>query len=456
MADEPGAGDTPGSQPSRPSFARSAVQTYGTNLAVAMLSFVSVLITARALGASGRGDVALLTTVAFLTAQLSTMGVQQSNSNFAGENAQLTPSLAGTSLVLAALFGGGAVVLMGPLMVAFPDLSGNAGVTLVLLVLGSIPMLILQQYLMLLVQAHYGFGITNLAWLLTPGINVAANGVFAVLGILTVTSAVASWVAGMFLGTLVLVWAVSRQLGGFGRPDRALARRMLSFGLKSHLGRAMLFGNYRADQWILGVIAGSTQLGLYSVAVAWSEVLFFLPTTLVAVQRPDLVRATTDEARRRASLVLRGALMLTLVSAGAMIALAPILCTAIFGESFQDSEGMLRVLCLGAFGIAALKLLGSALTAQRRPLLETAAVSVAFVTVLVLDFILIPDHGGMGAAVASAVSYTLGGLAGAVIFCRALGARITDLLPRPSDLSALNRMVRGRFKPARPAAAAGE
>jgi len=81
---------------------------------------------------------------------------------------------------------------------------------------------------------------------------------------------------------------------------------------------------------------------------------------------------------------------------------------------------------------------------------------VAFVTVLVLDFILIPDHGGMGAAVASAVSYTLGGLAGAVIFCRALGARITDLLPRPSDLSALNRMVRGRFKPARPAAAAGE
>ena len=103
----------------------------------------------------------------------------------------------------------------------------------------------------------------------------------------------------MLLGTLVLAWAVARRLGGFGRPDPALAReRMLAFGLKAHLGRAMLFGNYRADQWILGVIAGSKELGLYSVAVAWSEVLFFLPTTLVAVQRPDLVRASPEEARQ--------------------------------------------------------------------------------------------------------------------------------------------------------------
>ena len=67
----------------RPSFARSAVTTYGTNLAVALLSFVSVLITARALGAAGRGDIAFLTTIAFLTAQLSTLGVAQANANFA-------------------------------------------------------------------------------------------------------------------------------------------------------------------------------------------------------------------------------------------------------------------------------------------------------------------------------------------------------------------------------------
>ena len=79
----------------RPSFARSAITTYGTNLAVALLSFVSVLITARALGAAGRGDIAFLTTIAFLTAQLSTLGVAQANANFAGTEAGAQPRARG-------------------------------------------------------------------------------------------------------------------------------------------------------------------------------------------------------------------------------------------------------------------------------------------------------------------------------------------------------------------------
>jgi O-antigen/teichoic acid export membrane protein len=135
-----------------------------------------------------------------------------------------------------------------------------------------------------------------------------------------------------------------------------------------------------------------------------------------------------------------------------MIALAPVLCTTIFGDSFDGSVEMLRLLCLGAFGITTLKLLGNALTSQRRPLLETAAVGVAFVVVIALDLLLIPDHGGVGASIASAVSYTMGGLAAAVIFARALGATVADLMPRPGDMMALGRSVRGRFRPARPAA----
>ena len=330
------------------------------------------------------------------------------------------------------MFGGTAALVLGGVMVVFPDMTGEASTGVLLLVLAAIPMLILQEYLMYLVQAHYGFGITNLSWLASPTINVTVNGAFALFGAITVTSAVATWIGGMLdRHADARLAAVARRLGGFGRPDRALAKRMLAFGLKAHLGRAMLFGNYRADQWILGVIAGSKELGLYSVAVAWSEVLFFLPTTLVAVQRPDLVRASPEEARRRASMVLRGALLLTLACTVGMVLLAPFLCTTIFGSEFSGSVEMLRVLCLGSFGIATLKLLGNALTAQRRPLLETGAVAVAFVTVFALDFALIPDHGGLGASIASAASYTLGGLAAAVIFGRTLGAGIGDLIPRP-------------------------
>ena len=73
----------------------------------------------------------------------------------------------------------------------------------------------------------------------------------------------------------------------------------------------MLLANYRVDQWLLGAIGGTRQLGQYSVAVAWAEVLFLLPTSLAAVQRPTIVRASPGEAVRLTAKVFRLALVIT-------------------------------------------------------------------------------------------------------------------------------------------------
>jgi O-antigen/teichoic acid export membrane protein len=127
-----------------------------------------------------------------------------------------------------------------------------------------------------------------------------------------------------------------------------------------------------------------------------------------------------------------------------MVALAPLLCVGVFGEEFRDSIAMMRILILGAFGIVALKLLGNALTAQRKPMLETGAAAVAFVVILALDIALIPAHGGLGAAIASAVAYSVGGIAVALIFTRALHGRLRDLVPRRRDLVWLRRRVLAR------------
>jgi O-antigen/teichoic acid export membrane protein len=205
----------------------------------------------------------------------------------------------------------------------------------------------------------------------------------------------------------------------------------------------MLLGNYRLDQWILGAVSGSKELGLYSVAVAWSEALFFLPNALASVQRPDLVRADGKRAGEEVSSAFRVVTLVTIVLAVLLVALAPVLCVTIFGPSFAGSVDDLRLLVLGGFGIAALKMFGSALTAQRRPLLETAAVGVAFVAIVVLDVLLIPSHGGVGAAIASSVSYLAGGAAVVWLFTRVLEVPVAALVPRPRDVSwLLQRLTR--------------
>jgi O-antigen/teichoic acid export membrane protein len=427
----------------RPSFVASAAETFGTNVAVAVLSLVNVLITARALGAVGRGEIAFLTTISLLSANVALLGVQEANANFAGSDSKLRPSLVTNSVVLAVVFGTVTATAVGLLITIFPSTGGEVTDWIRWVALAAIPVLVLQTYLQLLAQADYGFRVTNLAWLLGPVVNVVVNGALAAGGVLSVQSAVATWIAGQAVATGFVLWSVLRAYG-FAAPSRPLAARAVAFGLKSHLGRVMMLGNYRLDQWLLGILAGPRELGIYSVAVVWSETLFFLPTAVATVQRPDLVRASSSRAAQATATIFRGSVLLTAAAGLVLFAVAPALCVGLFGDDFRDSAVDLRILVFGAIGIVALKQLGSALTAQRRPLLSTAGIAVALVTTVALDFALIPPYGAVGAAVASSLAYTAGGVAITLIFLRVLsgGGR---LVPGVQDAKLLARQLRVVF-----------
>jgi O-antigen/teichoic acid export membrane protein len=428
----------------RGSFAAAALLTYGTNLSVSILSLANVLVVSRYLGPHGRGEVAFLITVATMTGQVASLSVQEANANIGGSEAHLRGRLATNSLVLAALCGLGAAAVVEGAVWLFPAVRGPATSTLLWIALGAVPLVIVKTYLQFLLQAQYAFVATNLAWLAGPFIGVVVNGALAVAGVLTVERSVLTWVGGQALGVaLLIVYAAGH--GGFDRPDRALARRTLSFGLKTHGGRLMFVGNYRADQWLVGSIAGARELGLYSVAVAWAEMLFYLPGVLTLVQRPDLVRATPAEAARRAASVFRFAVVLSGAAAIGLIVAAPFLCTVVFGSDFGGSVDDLRVLALGAVGIAALDLFPNALTAQRLPIRGMWAIGVAFVVTFSLDVALIPPFGGLGAAAATTIAYTVGGVVAALIFVRTLEFPLADLRPRLAEIPWYWRKLRTRL-----------
>jgi len=420
--------------PKRRSPILNVIGTYGQQVAGAALGLANVLVVSRSLGPEGRGNVAFVLTMAMLVSQLSNLGVPTAVMNFGGRDRKLLPSLAGTSVVLSLLLGALAMGVVTGLIELFPAVGGHVDTTTRWIALGTVPVLILAYYLYMLALVEYRFAVANIVILLGPIGSVITNGVLAGTGHLSVRGAVVAWSAGQTLGLLVLVWFVHRRWEGFGRADRALGRRMVGFGIKTHAGQIGMVGNYRLDQWLLGSISGARALGLYSVAVAWSEVLFFLPNAVANVQRPDLVRADQREASRQASVGFRAGALLTLVSAVVLIAAAPFLCVTIFGSDFHGSIRDLRILALGAFGIAAIKQLGTALTSQNRPLLETGGILVAFAVTAVTDVLLIPSHADLGASIASTVSYSAGGLAMAALFVRALGGRLSDLLPRGSEV----------------------
>lgn len=435
----PEAGSRPGTR--RPSTGGAAALTYGTNVGAALLSLVNVLVVARVLGPSGRGDVAFVIAVVTFTAALAACGIQEANANLGARNPHARAALASNSVVFALAFGVVAACVVALLTAVIPSVGGDVDRTWLLVALVGIPIAVLKVYLQFLVQAEYGFAATNLAWIAGPLTTALTNGTLAALGVLSVGSAVIAWVGGQTLGTTILLLYISRH-SGFGRLDGALARTAVIFGAKTHLGRSLALGNYRIDQWFVGAIAGSRELGFYSVAVAWVEALYYIPGVLCLIQRPDLARAPREEAAWRSARFFRVALILSLSAAAVLIVLAPFLCATIYGAQFSSSVDDLRILAMAAFGIVAMEILGNALVAQRRPLLSTGPIAAAFLVTIVLDILLIPRYGGAGAAVATSVAWTVGGITVIMAFRRALGTTTTRLMPRLSDGTWLLRKAR--------------
>jgi O-antigen/teichoic acid export membrane protein len=430
---------TPGTdQPGRvPGFRSAARATFGTQLGIALVSFLNVLVVARELGPSGRGELTLLITISMLTSTLGLLGLDEANVNIAGRRPEQRRALATNSVVLAAVIGLLCAGLLTVLMALFPAIGGGTAAGLRLLALVAIPMLILKILLKFLLQADFRFAAANAAWIMPPALSLVVNVGLALAGALSVSAAFVTWVGAHVLATLFLIAYVAARSVGFGRPSARLARNALGFGGRSHAGRVMMLGNYRLDQWFVGAMAGPHELGLYSIAVAFSEVLLYLPTALTISQRPYLVRAKRADAARRAARVFRASTLLTAAAAAGVILFAPLLCVTVFGADFRGSVDDLRVLAAGAVGVLALKLLGNALTAQGRPGLATAGAAAAFAVTLGLDIALIPAHGGLGAAIASTAAYSTGGIACGLIFARFFRFPARRLLPRPLDLSTI-------------------
>src|ERR671936_1076554 len=98
----------PDAAPRRPRFAASAILTYTTSVSVAFISLLNVLITARYLGPSGRGQIALVMSIAGATSIVALLGLDQANVNLAGTDPAARRALATNLLLLAGVLGTGA------------------------------------------------------------------------------------------------------------------------------------------------------------------------------------------------------------------------------------------------------------------------------------------------------------------------------------------------------------
>jgi len=215
-------------------------------------------------------------------------------------------------------------------------------------------------------------------------------------------------IVGNFTGTL-LVYAV---LLGYRREqlglqfDRSLLRRMNHFGVPLVPTALFLWVTNFSDRLFLVKLADTEEVGLYSVGVRIASALVLLLTAF-RLAWPAFAYSIEDdnEARRTYGYVLTYLVFVTTWVATALALLSPWIVEWIAAPAFESSSRVVGPLAFSTVAFAAYIVVAIGVGRAKRTQFNWVVTGAAAAVNVVLNLLLIPPYGMMGAAVATIAAY---------------------------------------------------
>lgn len=384
------------------SIARSALLNLVFRVAGVVLSLTITVITAR-LGAEERGSYSLLTLSAAILITLFS-GLGPAIAHRISHYKESAAPLVADGLVFSSIvgLGVGALLLLVVQMFPFPPYEHLQWLA------------IAAPFLMWTTVANGVY--LGIGRMLPLNINTISAStlliILCVLGILLspplqLSQVLIAWAIAQVLAGLVATYFVWR-LVGMVRP---VLRRLLGDArFITNIGIANVIStlNYRADLFLVQLFMGLTATGVYSIAIAVAEMLWFISSslTIAAYQRIG-----TSSGSESASLTLRVVwfnFTLLLIASPLLAALAWLGLPWMVGDEYRVSSRVLLVLLPGVVMYGAASSLSAYFTNQLgRPTLSTRIALISLALNVAGSVILIPVFGIYGGALATSIAYMI-------------------------------------------------
>lgn len=174
----------------------------------------------------------------------------------------------------------------------------------------------------------------------------------------------------------------------------------------------------RVDALMIEAINGPAEAGVYGAAVRVAEAVYFIPALLASVCFPPLVvlrERDPSRYQRRFREYFSLTILIAVPSAIFLAFVAPYVVDIVFGKDFSASAPILAVHAWALIPYAIGITRNSYLTAESKLWLNLPCVVLALVTNVTLNFWWIPAFGGVGAAWATLIAYTVGWVLSAFI-----------------------------------------
>lgn len=215
---------------------------------------------------------------------------------------------------------------------------------------------------------------------------------------------------------------------------------VLKYGIYPMLALLMTTLNYRVDVIMLKQFVTSADVGIYSVGVMLAERVWMIPDALKEVMISNLAKGKgTDEV----SFVIRICNSACIIVVLGIIALGQPFINIFFGMEYSSAYSVTVVILIGVVFMVYYKMIGAFNIIEGKQKENFIYLIVSVICNVILNAILIPIFGNIGAAIASIFSYAIS--AGLFIrkFTKENPVKMKDMIVlNKNDLKRLNSIIR--------------
>lgn len=413
------------------SFSKNISHNLFTQVLKIIFGMLTGILVARALGPARQGDIAYIILIFTLLGNFGHLGIISATSYFQKKSSFDRKQIFSTNFWVLALFslfiGAGVLVLYGAgwLLTSYSGYYIAGGL---LMMVG------------LLYTGHHQ------AWLTGDERIIENNRISLMVFFLKTLAIIGLWLAerlnaaSFFIISVadLVLWFILLQSVVGERPRLGISlpifKAEMAYGSLAWASSLFAYLHYRADQIMIKSYLGSSDLGVYTVAVTIAELLFLFPTSISNALYGRLYNlAQGDDGRALISRTLRVALAICLVLCLVAVG-GSFLIPVVYGKAYAAGTSLMLILLPGVFFACAPKILSPWFFSSGRPKIHFWITLICLAINIALNAALIPRLGSSGAALASTVSYMVYGLYYVVLMRRSEGFRYKELLcPHASD-----------------------
>jgi len=210
------------------------------------------------------------------------------------------------------------------------------------------------------------------------------------------------------------------------RPTLKMARKYISYGWIPMLTILFMEINYKADIIMMeGFSVSRASIGIYSLGLTLAQKIWLIPDALKDILLSKLANGKSlDEVKK----VTRLSLFVVVVFIILLAIIGKPAIVLLYGHDYEDAYLVLLILLVGVLGMVFYKMIYSYNVVNGKRIINLVLLGIAAAINIVVNAVLIPPLGMIGAAIASTLSYFLCGILFLFTFCRKNSVRFKDMV----------------------------